>query len=93
MRQASGALSSGMCIGNRSAPKTVLYICHNWLEGSTMRVAAHMPKASSLAKAMLKFVEDPALLDRMGRRSRQMAEEKFDVHKVNAVMLKEMGLA
>ncbi len=48
--------------------------------------------ADALAKAMLKFVEDPALLDRMGRRSRQMAEEKFDVHKVNAVMLHEMGL-
>ena len=48
--------------------------------------------ADALAKAMLKFVEDPSLLDRMGRCSRQMAEEKFDVHKVNAVMLHEMGL-
>lgn len=49
--------------------------------------------ADALAKAMLRFVEDPALLDRMGQRSRQMAEEKFDVHKVNAVMLNGMSLA
>lgn len=49
--------------------------------------------AEALAKAMLKFVEDPSLLALMGSRSRQMAEDKFDVHKVNAVMLREMGLA
>jgi hypothetical protein len=29
----------------------------------------------------------------MGKRSRQMAEDKYDVQKVNAVMLAGMGLA
>jgi hypothetical protein len=29
----------------------------------------------------------------MGAISRQIAEEKYDVHKVNAVLLREMGLA
>ena len=46
----------------------------------------------ALVEAMLKFIEDPALAPRMGRRSRQIAEDKYDVHKVNAVMLREMGI-
>lgn len=49
--------------------------------------------AEALADAMLKFVKNPSLLARMGSRSRQIAEQRFDVHKVNAVMLHEMGLA
>jgi glycosyltransferase involved in cell wall biosynthesis len=47
----------------------------------------------ALAAAMLKFIQQPDLIATMGARSRQMAEEKYDVHKVNAVMLREMGLA
>lgn len=46
----------------------------------------------ALVEAMLKFIEDPTLAQRMGRRSRQIAEDKYDVHKVNAVMLREMGI-
>lgn len=46
----------------------------------------------ALVDAMLKFIEDPTLAPRMGRRSRQIAEDKYDVHKVNAVMLREMGI-
>ena len=45
-----------------------------------------------LAAAMLRFIEEPELTERMGTRSRQIAEEKYDVHRVNAVMLKEMGI-
>ena len=45
-----------------------------------------------LVEAMLKFIEDPMLALRMGKRSREIAEEKYDVHKVNAVMLREMGI-
>ena len=45
-----------------------------------------------LAAAMIKFIEDPGLTARMGKRSRQIAEERYDVHKVNEFMLKEMGI-
>ena len=45
-----------------------------------------------LAAAMLRFIEEPSLVIRMGICSRRIAEEKFDVDKVNAVMLKEMGI-
>ncbi|MDM0103692.1 glycosyltransferase family 4 protein [Variovorax sp. J22R24] len=47
----------------------------------------------ALEKAMLRFVESPELINKMGQRGRQMAEEKYDVHKVNAEMLRKMGIA
>jgi glycosyltransferase involved in cell wall biosynthesis len=45
-----------------------------------------------LTKAMIRFIADPELAASMGVRGRQLAEEKYDVRKVNAVMMKEMGL-
>ncbi len=45
-----------------------------------------------LVQAMEKFIRNPELANSMGARSRQIAIEKYDVHKVNAVMLKHMGL-
>jgi glycosyltransferase involved in cell wall biosynthesis len=48
--------------------------------------------AQALAQAMRRFVDEPALQRRMGARSRQIAEDKYDVRKVNAVMLAGMGL-
>ena len=47
---------------------------------------------SALAVAMTKLVESPARVIAMGARSREMAEDKYDVHAVNAVMLREMGV-
>lgn len=46
----------------------------------------------ALAEAMIKFINNPELISKMGQLSRQIAEEKYDVHKVNAVMLKAMGI-
>ncbi len=46
--------------------------------------------ADALAQAMLRFINNPTLAQHMGRRSRAIAESKYDVHKVNAVMLHEM---
>ena len=46
----------------------------------------------ALEEAMLDFIKEPDLCVSMGRQSRKIAEEKYDVHKVNAVMLKEMGI-
>jgi glycosyltransferase involved in cell wall biosynthesis len=46
----------------------------------------------ALAEAMLQFVEQPELLERMGVASRALAEEKYDVAKVNREMLRHMGL-
>jgi glycosyltransferase involved in cell wall biosynthesis len=46
----------------------------------------------ALVDAMQKFIYDPSLIILMGARSREIAEKKYDVHKVNAVMLNAMGI-
>ena len=48
--------------------------------------------AAALHSAMLRFVRDPGLAGRMGPVSRRIAEEKFDVHSVNAKLLEIAGL-
>ncbi|MEX1663910.1 glycosyltransferase family 4 protein [Zhongshania arctica] len=45
-----------------------------------------------LAAAMEKFIQNPELIATMGKRSREVAEEKYDVHKVNEVMLREIDI-
>jgi glycosyltransferase involved in cell wall biosynthesis len=46
-----------------------------------------------LVEAMERFVDDRELIVRMGQRSREIAESKFDVDTINAQMLHEMELA
>lgn len=45
-----------------------------------------------LYRAMCRFVDEPELIAPMGAQSRRIAEEKFDVRKVNATLLGEAGL-
>lgn len=47
---------------------------------------------SSLVNAMQEFINNPALIEQMGQRSREMALHKYDVHQVNRHMIQEMGL-
>ena len=47
---------------------------------------------AELAEAMGRFIIEPALIKIMGDRSRLIAEEKFDVHKVNNSILECMEL-
>lgn len=45
-----------------------------------------------LVIAMEKFILNPELINTMGKASRKIAEDKFDVHSVNNFMISEMGL-
>ena len=45
-----------------------------------------------LAEVMERFILNPELIRSMGVESRRLAEEKFDVRKVNRKMMEEMGL-
>lgn len=47
---------------------------------------------AALAVAMFQFIENLILIQAMVLGSRQTVEEKYDVHKVNEVMLREMGV-
>lgn len=53
-----------------------------------------VPKANAqaLAERMIWFIENRDQWERMGKRSRELAEEKYDVHKVNAQLMEIMGL-
>lgn len=53
-----------------------------------------VPKANAqaLAERMIWFIENREQWERMGKRSRELAEEKYDVHKVNAQLMEIMGL-
>ena len=48
--------------------------------------------ADALYEAMLRFVEQPELAAAMGAESRRIAQEKYDVHKVNADLMRHAGL-
>ena len=48
--------------------------------------------ANALATAMEFFIKHPEQIAIMGRESRCYAKERYDVHKVNAVILNAMGL-
>ena len=47
--------------------------------------------SQALVKAMFSFIEQPELIDSMGNNSRKIAEDKYDVDKVNKHMMLEMG--
>ena len=47
---------------------------------------------ADLVVAMQKFIEQPELAIQMGKRSREIALNKYDVHQVNKHMMTEMGL-
>lgn len=48
--------------------------------------------SEALASAMIQFLEQPNLIARMGTESRKLAEQKYDVHNVNAAMIEAMEL-
>ncbi len=46
----------------------------------------------ALVRAMERFIQQPELIATMGQASRQLAEERFDVRKVNQKMLHVLGI-
>jgi glycosyltransferase involved in cell wall biosynthesis len=48
---------------------------------------------AALSRALLRFVDDPSLVDSMGQRSRQIAAETYDVREVTAEILRTLRLA
>lgn len=48
--------------------------------------------ASALHDAMFRLAQDATLVEQMGTQSRRIAEERYDVHKVNADLIRHMEL-
>lgn len=81
------AMSMGRAIITTDAPG-----CRETVSDGDNGFLVPIKDARALARAMSKFIEQPELIHRMGKRSREIAKEKYDVHKVNHHMLSEMGI-
>lgn len=81
------AMAMGRAIITADAPG-----CRETTQSGVNGYLVPVADAAALAEAMLKFVDHPELIARMGQQSRQIAEEKYDVHKVNVQILAEMNL-
>lgn len=81
------AMASGRAIITTDVPgcrETVIDGENGWLVPAK--------NVAALCAAMEKFITDPQLISTMGQRSRELAVSKYDVKKVNQVILSAMGL-
>lgn len=81
------AMSTGRAIITTDAPgcrETVVHGKNGFL--------VPIQSAESLASAMEVFIKDTSLIVSMGRESRNIVEQKYDVRKVNEFMLAEMKI-
>lgn len=82
------AMSMGRPIISTDAPG-----CRETVEEGVNGFLVPVRDSKALAGAMERFIEKPELIKKMGEESRRIAEEKFDVRKVNKIIVEAMGLA
>ena len=81
------AMAMGRAIITTDAPG-----CRETVEHETNGLLVDPRNSEALYEAMLRLLREPDLAARMGPRSRAIAEAKYDVHKVNAEMIRHAGL-
>ena len=86
-RSTQEAMAAGLPVITTDAPG-----CRGTVDEGVNGFLVPIRDGSALAAAMLRFVEDPTLIETMGKESRRLAEERFDVHEINALILREMGI-
>ena len=47
---------------------------------------------AAIAQAMMRFVESPDLIEKMGHEGRRIAEKRFDVNKINLRIMETIGI-
>jgi len=57
--------------------------CRDTVEDGVNGFLVPVRDPEALAKAMMRFIENPDLIKAMGQEGRRMAEERFDVHTIN----------
>jgi glycosyltransferase involved in cell wall biosynthesis len=82
------AMAMGRAIITTDAPG-----CRETVREGEYGVLVQPRDAQSLFDAMMRFVREPALAQTMGTESRRLAEAKYDVHRVNADLLRYAGLS
>lgn len=82
------AMASGRAVITTDAPG-----CRQTVAAGETGFLVPVRDVEALAAAMRRFLQEPKLIERLGRAGRARAEQVFDVARVNAQMLKSMGLA
>ncbi|NGM87651.1 glycosyltransferase family 4 protein [Parapusillimonas sp. SGNA-6] len=82
------AMAMGRAIVTTDAPGCRETVVHG-KNGYLVQVRS----GKDLVRALERLIETPALIPHMGAASRQLAEQRYDVHKVNAAMLRGMGIS
>jgi len=86
-RSTQEALAMGRAVITTNAPG-----CRETVKDGVNGYLVPVRNADALAVAMTQFIKQPTLITKMGWESRKLAEEKFDVCKINAKLLHEIGL-
>ncbi|WP_304525557.1 glycosyltransferase family 4 protein [Halomonas sp. I5-271120] len=81
------AMAMGRAIITSDAPG-----CRDTVTDGSNGLLVAVRNATLLADAMQQLIGRPDLINTMGRISREIAETKYDVHKVNEDLLIQMGL-
>ncbi len=66
--------------------------CRETVKDSKNGFLVPMKDSNALAQAMERFILQPELIERMGNKGCEIAKEKYDVHKVNAVIIQNLVL-
>ena len=82
-RSTQEAMAMGRPVITTDAPG-----CRETVEEGVNGFLVPVRDVQALADAMLRFVQNPSLIESMGRESRRLAEAHFDVRKINARLLK-----
>lgn len=81
------AMSVGRCIITTDVPG-----CRETVQNNVNGLLVPHKNKEKLAGAIMKLIENPELIVEMGKASRQLAEKKYDVYKVNQDILNAMEL-
>jgi len=82
------AMAMGKAIITTDAPG-----CRETVQDGYNGYLVPVKSVAALAESMERFIQSPKLVIDMGLASRALAESRFDVNRVNGVMLNAMGLA
>jgi len=85
-RSTQEAMAMGRAVITTDAPG-----CRETVEEGVNGFLVPVRDVPALNLAMLRFIENPTLIATMGRESRRLAELRFDVHTINARLLKILG--
>ena len=81
------AMAMGRAIITTDAPG-----CRETVINGDNGFLVEVKSVESLVEAMEKFIKQPELIEKMGKRSRDLALTKYDVNQVNKHMMQEMEL-